>query len=140
MSERPIFYDASGRRRRRFALGIAAFAALLLLAVAVFAVSIGAVPAAPLLPVAPEHPALKSLPAPRGGLLGRTTRSINYYAAQLFGTPVTAPKGHSVAPSTPAPTNPALAIAFHAPWDESSAASLARHVEQLDWLIPAGYR
>ena len=136
MAERPIFYDASGRRRRRFALGIAAFAALLILAVAVFGVSIGAVPAAPLLPVAPEHPALKSLPAPHGGLLSRTTRSINYYGAQLFGTPTAAPKGHSVAPSTPAPVNPSLAIAFHAPWDESSAASLERHVEQLDWLIP----
>ncbi|WP_375395952.1 polysaccharide deacetylase family protein [uncultured Sphingomonas sp.] len=136
MAERPIFYDASGRRRRRFALGIAAFVALLVLAVAVFGVSIGAVPAPPLLPVTAEHPALKSLPAPRGGLLSRTTRSINYYAAQLFGSPSGAPRGHAAAPSAAAPINPSLAIAFHAPWDESSGASLKRHVEQLDWLIP----
>ena len=38
MSHRPVFFDASGRRRRRFALAVAAFVALLLLAITVFAV------------------------------------------------------------------------------------------------------
>jgi len=33
-------------------------------------------------------------------------------------------------------TAPPLAISFHAPWDDSSAASLARHVDDLDWVIP----
>ncbi len=128
MSQRPVFYDASGRRRRRFAVGIAAFVALFLLAAIVFVVSIGVVPAAPLLPIEPEHAALHRLPAPRGDIIGRTRRSIDYYAKQLFGVP--AKPGHARV------GNPALAIAFHAPWDQSSAASLARHVEQLDWLIP----
>ncbi|RZL82397.1 MAG: hypothetical protein EOP66_04965, partial [Sphingomonas sp.] len=68
MSLNPVFYDASGRRRRRFTFGVAAFIALLLLSIAVFAVSIGAVPTAPLLPIEPEHPALHKLPAPRGGI------------------------------------------------------------------------
>uniref|UniRef100_UPI001575E4FC glycosyltransferase n=1 Tax=Sphingomonas bacterium TaxID=1895847 RepID=UPI001575E4FC len=35
-----------------------------------------------------------------------------------------------------ADANQPLAIAFHAPWDADSAASLQRHVEELDWLIP----
>ncbi len=33
-------------------------------------------------------------------------------------------------------TAPPLAVAFYAPWDDSSAASLARHVNALDWLVP----
>jgi cellulose synthase/poly-beta-1,6-N-acetylglucosamine synthase-like glycosyltransferase/peptidoglycan/xylan/chitin deacetylase (PgdA/CDA1 family)/spore germination protein YaaH len=128
MSQRPVFFDASGRRRRRFAIAVAAFVALFLLAAVVFVVSIGVVPAAPLLPIEPEHAALHRLPPPHGGIIGRTRRNVDYYAKQLFGVP---PRpGHTRA------GNPALAIAFHAPWDQSSAASLARHVEQLDWLIP----
>ena len=132
MSERPIFFDASGRRRRRFALGVAAFVLLLVLAVSVFGVSIGAVPAAPLLPVQAERSAMKGLPAPRGGLLSRTARSVDYYGKRLFGATPAGAKGQGGAAA-----NPALAIAFHAPWDDSSGASLARHVEQLDWVIPA---
>ena len=139
MALNPIFYDASGRRRRRFAFGVAAFVALLLLSMAVFAVSIGAVPSAPLLPFEPEHPALHKLPAPRTGLIGRTQRNIDYYAKALFGG-TTAGSGKAGAKGgvgqAPRATNPRLAIAFHVPWDESSTASLARHVEQLDWVIP----
>ncbi|MEG8029744.1 hypothetical protein [Sphingomonas aerolata] len=87
MALHPVFYDASGRRRRRFALGVIAFVALVLLSVAVFAVSIGAVPAAPLLPFEPEHPGLHRLPAPHSGVIGRAQRSIDYYGKALFGGP-----------------------------------------------------
>ncbi len=132
MSLNPVFYDASGRRRRRFTLGVLAFVALLLLSIVVFAASIGMVPSAPLLPIEPEHPALRALPAPRGGIIRQTKRDINYYANRLFGTSASKP----VAGQAIRGGNPQLAIAFHAPWDESSVASLGRHVEQLDWLIP----
>ncbi len=130
MTDAPIFFDASGRRKRRFALGVATFIALLVLSIGIFIVSIGAVPAPPLLPVDPEHPPIHRLPPPHGGLVGRTKRGIDYYAARLFthGPKKGKPRASAV--------NPALAIAFHAPWDESSAASLQRHVEQLDWVIP----
>ncbi len=134
MSLNPVFYDASGRRRRRFTLGVVAFVVLLLLSIAVFAASIGMVPTAPLLPIEPEHPALRALPAPRAGIIRQTKRDINYYANRLFGTSAAVPgqvKGQAARSG-----NPSLAIAFHAPWDESSVASLGRHVEQLDWLIP----
>ncbi|MBI0475126.1 glycosyltransferase [Sphingomonas sp. MA1305] len=127
MSQRPIFYDASGRRKRRFTFAVAAFVLLLLLALSVFAVSIGAVPAAPLLPVQAEHPTLRKLPPPHG-LIGRTERSLNYYARKLFGTASAKPNGGI--------NNPSLAIGFYTPWDSSSASSLSRHIDQLDWVIP----
>ena len=126
MSQHPVFYDVSGRRKRRFTLGVVAFVLLLVLAVSLFAVSIGAVPAAPLLPVEVERPVLKRLAAPHG-VIRRAKRGIDYYAGQLFGTN----RGKAAASG-----NANLAIAFHTPWDPSSAASLERHVEQLDWVIP----
>ncbi|MEI5686994.1 polysaccharide deacetylase family protein [Sphingomonas kyungheensis] len=126
MPQHPIFYDASGRRKRRFTLGVVAFVALLVLSVAVFAVSIGAVPRAPLLPVEVERPALRRL-APPHGVIRRAKRGLDYYAGQLFGTG----RGGKASAG-----NPNLAIAFHTPWDQSSAASLERHVDQLDWVIP----
>ncbi len=132
MSQQPIFYDASGRRRRRFLVAVVAFVGLLVLSIAVFAASIGVVPAAPLLPVQRENPALHKLPPPHGVLFGRARRTANYYAHALFGRAESKPVGAAPA----AAANPQLAIAFHAPWDESSAASLARHIDQLDWVIP----
>lgn len=126
MSLNPVFYDASGRRKRRFTLGVLAFIVLLILSVAAFAVSIGAVPAAPLLPVEVERPVVHRLAAPRG-VIRRAERGIDYYANRLFGT--------ARAKGT-ASGNQALAIGFHTPWDPSSAASLRRHIEQLDWVIP----
>jgi len=125
MSQSPIFFDASGRRRRRFTVAVAAFVALLILAVVVFVVSVDAVPRAPLLPIEAERPALHRLPPPHADVLKRTRD----YARKLLGEAPIKPVAASGA-------NPPLAIAFHAPWDESSGASLARHIEGLDWLIP----
>jgi cellulose synthase/poly-beta-1,6-N-acetylglucosamine synthase-like glycosyltransferase/peptidoglycan/xylan/chitin deacetylase (PgdA/CDA1 family)/spore germination protein YaaH len=125
MTPSPIFYDASGRRRRRFALGVAAFVALLLISIVALAVSIGAVPRPPLLPFAAEHPAATRLPPPRGSLLTRARRDVRAYARFFTGA---APRGvHE---------DTQLAIAFHVPWDPSSAASLRRHISDLDWLVP----
>ncbi|MGN6270276.1 MAG: glycosyltransferase [Sphingomonas sp.] len=126
MADSPVFFDASGRRRRRFLLGVLAFAALLLLAVALFVVSIGAVPSAPLLPFHSEASALHKLQPPHQGVLTRTRRGIDWYARKIFGTSST----QRAAADVP------LAIAFHAPWDPSSVASLQRHIDQLDWVIP----
>ena len=123
-----VFYDASGRRRRRFRVAVIAFAALILLSLAIFVASIGAVPSAPLLPIRPENAAFRTLHPPHEGLLSHTRRTIDWYARRIFGQgPECAKRNISNAP---------LAIAFHAPWDPSSAASLQRHIGQLDWLIP----
>ncbi|HEX7657399.1 MAG TPA: glycosyltransferase [Sphingomonas sp.] len=122
-----VFYDASGRRRRRFRVAVIAFAALILLSLAIFIASIGAVPSAPLLPIRPENAAFRTLHPPHEGLLSHTRRTIDWYARRIFGKGPSAQSATSDAP---------LAIAFHAPWDPSSAASLQRHIGQLDWLIP----
>jgi cellulose synthase/poly-beta-1,6-N-acetylglucosamine synthase-like glycosyltransferase/spore germination protein YaaH/peptidoglycan/xylan/chitin deacetylase (PgdA/CDA1 family) len=125
MTPSPIFYDASGRRRRRFALGIAAFVALLLISVIALVVSIGAVPRPALLPFQAEHPALTRLPPPRGSLLVRAQRDVRSYARFLTG-----------APARGVHEDTQIAVGFHVPWDPSSAASLRRHIADLDWLVP----
>ncbi|QNQ10476.1 polysaccharide deacetylase family protein [Sphingomonas alpina] len=124
MTQQSIFYDSSGRRRRRFGVAVVAFVLLVVVAVAALAISIGAVPRAPLLPVVAEHPALTKLPPPHEPLLKRTKHRLFDYARLLTG------RKRGVAEDVP------LAIGFHVPWDESSAASLREHIGELDWLIP----
>jgi len=123
----PIFFDPSGRRRRRFALGVAAFIVLLLLSAAVFAASIGIVPSQPLLPINTERP-LHRLAPPHDTLLKRTGRTIDWYGRKLTGE--TRSKEAKTVGNVP------LAIAFHVPWDGQSAESLRRHINDLDWVIP----
>jgi len=127
MANSPVFFDASGRRRRRFALAIGAFVALAVLSIVALALSIGVVSPAPLLPVEAEHAALVRLPAPHEPFLKRTRRELLAYARMLTGAP---PRGVKPVGDVP------LAIAFHVPWDPSSASSLRRHINELDWLIP----
>lgn len=119
----PIFYDASGRRRRRFRLAQAAFAALVLLAGILFAGSILDVLPQPPLPFAVERPPMHGLGAEAGGGQhgGPRLRHALRVARRMLGTP---------------PAEAPLAIAFHAPWDDASTASLRRHIGDLDWLIP----
>src|SRR4051812_18343665 len=125
MSLAPIFYDASGRRRRRFGFAVGAFIVLALLSLVALAVSIGAVPSPPLLPVDAEHPALVKLPPPHEPILRQTRREILRTARLLTGAP---PRGVR--------ENAPLAIGFHAPWDPSSGSSLKRNIGELDWLVP----
>ena len=124
MSDEAVFYDSSGRRRRRFLLAVGAFVALLLLAAGVFVVSIVAVPNPPELPFRVERPPMHGTARP-GAFVRRSERAFNravHSAGQLWGT--------ANADNTP------LAIAFHAPWDDASTASLRRHVNDLDWVVP----
>jgi cellulose synthase/poly-beta-1,6-N-acetylglucosamine synthase-like glycosyltransferase/peptidoglycan/xylan/chitin deacetylase (PgdA/CDA1 family)/spore germination protein YaaH len=125
VSGAPVFYDPSGRRRRRFALGVAAFIALLVLSTVVFAASIGIVPSQPLLPINSER---HRLAPPHDTLLKRTSRTVDWYARKVTGE--TRSKEAKTAGNVP------LAIAFHVPWDGQSAESLRRHINDLDWVIP----
>jgi len=123
MTEVPIFFDASGRRRRRFAVAVLAFVLLLAIALTVFAGTLLAVATPSPLPFnverAPRH--ATATPGEGARLSGRTLRrAAGYLSRFLPGKAAEAP----------------LAIAFHAPWDEDSTASLRRHVNDLDWVIP----
>ncbi|WP_156680139.1 glycosyltransferase [Sphingomonas profundi] len=121
--EAPVFYDASGRRRRRFRLAVVAFVLLAILAAAGFAATIIAVVPQEQLPFQVERP---SSIGRQDGFARKSDRSLNrilHYAKRLW----TGPHAQGNAP---------LAIAFTAPWDDASAASLLRHVEELDWVVP----
>ena len=127
MAERPIFFDVSGRRRRRFRVAIVAFVALLLLAGVAFAATILGVAPQPQLPFAVERPATTA--SANGELSRRSTRSLR----RVAGAADRLWRGGA------ADANRPLAIGFHAPWDAASIASLQRHVEELDWLIPGWF-
>jgi cellulose synthase/poly-beta-1,6-N-acetylglucosamine synthase-like glycosyltransferase/peptidoglycan/xylan/chitin deacetylase (PgdA/CDA1 family)/spore germination protein YaaH len=124
MAEHSVFHDLSGRRRRRFAVATIAFAILLLLAGIAFAATILAVTPQTELPFAVEHG--KSVSSANGDFFRRTDRTLRRTARRLS-------KLWSGRATT---TNQPLAIGFHVPWDDASVASLQRHVEELDWLVP----
>jgi cellulose synthase/poly-beta-1,6-N-acetylglucosamine synthase-like glycosyltransferase/peptidoglycan/xylan/chitin deacetylase (PgdA/CDA1 family)/spore germination protein YaaH len=124
MIEKSVFYDASGRRRRRFLLAVTAFVALALLATAALVGTIMAVVPQEQLPFQVEHATAGS--DHPDDFVRRSDRSLNrfaHFARKLW----RGEKGNA---------NKPLAIAFHAPWDDASTASLRRHIDELDWLIP----
>ena len=122
MIERAIFHDPTGRRGRRFGIAITAFVLLVLAAIGLFIASIVSATAGTPLPFTVERPPVRDI----GQLAhdtrrdaGRVLRRASWLAKE--------------GPNTAVP----LAVGFHAPWDDASAASLARHIGDLDWLVPA---
>jgi peptidoglycan/xylan/chitin deacetylase (PgdA/CDA1 family)/spore germination protein YaaH/GT2 family glycosyltransferase len=117
---RPIFYDASGRRRRLTlpALGLA-LTAILVAAIA-FAVTIVDVPVPAAVPLHMERPRAEGI----GQRLGRLGASLRKLAGWL------PTKG-------PARVARPVRVAFYVPWDDASKASLRQHVGSIDWVAPA---
>jgi peptidoglycan-N-acetylglucosamine deacetylase len=136
MADRQIFYDPSGRRQKRFTLGVILFVLLNLLAVAALFATIRVVPAQPPLPVALERGAPRQ--PPTATLLARTRKGIDLAIRRLLGTqpPSVRKVGAARATAAAAAMNKPLYVGFYAPWDESSTASLQRHIGDLDWLAP----
>ncbi|MDB5685715.1 MAG: polysaccharide deacetylase [Rhizorhabdus sp.] len=127
MDGQPVFFDASGRRRRRFAAAIIAFVVLILLSIGVFAGSIIAViPQAPL-PFEVERPSMSAVAGHKDTFVGHSAKQIRHMFRDFR---------HFVDRSAGQPGLAPMSYAFHAPWDDASAASLARHVNDLDWVIP----
>ena len=136
MADRQIFYDPSGRRRKRFTLAIILFVLLNVLTVAALFATIRVVPAQPPLPVALEHGLPQ--PPPKLSLLARTTRRFDRAIRVLLGTqpPTARQVGARKATAAAAAMQKPLYVGFYTPWDESSTASLQRHIGDLDWLAP----
>src|SRR3569833_2036352 len=134
MADRQIFYDPSGRRRKRFTLAIVLFALLNLLVVAALFATIRVVPAQPPLPVALEHGVAQ--PTPKSSLLARTSRRFNFAIRRLLGTqPPSARKvGARRATAVATAMSKPQYVGNNGPWDEASRASLQRHIGDLDWL------
>ena len=136
MADRQIFYDPSGRRRKRFTLAIILFVLLNLLTIAALFATIRVVPAQPPLPVALEHGVAQ--PTPKSSLLARTSRRLDLAIQRLLGTQPPSPRRVGARKATAVATamSKPLYLGFYVPWDESSTSSLRRHIGDLDWLAP----
>ena len=136
MADRQIFYDPSGRRRKRFTLAIILFVLLNLLTIAALFATIRVVPAQPPLPVALEHGVAQ--PTPKSSLLARTSRRFDLAIQRLLGTQPPSPRRVGARKATAVATamSKPLYLGFYVPWDESSTSSLRRHIGDLDWLAP----
>jgi len=127
---RPIFFDPSGRRDR---WTMRLFLALVLLVVAsavVFAITVVDVPVpADLLRYA-EHPRARPLVEQ----ISRTGHNAQWqFGALARNFAASLPRSTSRVAHARNPTR----IAFYAPWDDASAASLRHHIKDIDWLAPA---
>ena len=135
-ADRQIFYDPSGRRRKRFTLAIILFALLIVLSTAALFATVLVGPVQPPLPVALEHGEAQRPPTTT--LLARTSRQLNLAIRRFLGTqPPSARKvGARKATAVATAMSKPLYVGFYGPWDEASRASLQRHIGDLDWLAP----
>ena len=114
---RPIFFDPTGRRGIWARRALAALLCAIIAATIAFATTLIAVPS--------EGDLALPLPQPRAAHLTGMSRLRHDLSKWLPRWP-----GH-VAQARP------LNVGFYVPDDESSIASLRRHVGQLDWVVPA---
>ncbi|HWW47429.1 MAG TPA: polysaccharide deacetylase family protein [Xanthobacteraceae bacterium] len=117
--ERPVFYDASGQRDRWSVRGFYALVILVVIASLAFAATVVDVPVPRPLELTMEHPTPRPLKQQINHLRHRV-------AAWL-------PSGGASTRSDP------ITVGFYVPWDDASRASLARHIGQLDWVVPSLY-
>ena len=136
MADRQIFFDPSGRRRKRFTLAIILFVLLNILTAAALFATIGVAPAQQPLPVALEHGVPQ--PPPKLSLLARTTRRFDRAIRVLLGTqpPAARDVGARKATAAAAAMRKPLYVGFYRPWDPDSTTSLQHHIGDLDWVAP----
>ncbi|WP_068077334.1 glycosyltransferase [Novosphingobium lentum] len=120
---RPIFFDPTGRRRRRTRGWTFAGLALLLFASVVFATTVVSVPAPSPLPIGFERMA----PLPLRTQVSRIKSKISSLFARK-----SAPRHPLAGASAIAP----LTVAFYTSWTDESAPALEHHIDQVDWVAP----
>jgi peptidoglycan-N-acetylglucosamine deacetylase len=121
MMERPIFFDASGRRNcwtmRLFLAGLL----LLVVTTVTFAMTVVNVPVPAPLAMSMERPH----PRPLAQQIGRLQRNLANLKNWL-------PNGATKAERDVSQ----IKVGFYVPWDDASRASLVAHIGLLDWLVP----
>lgn len=128
----PVFYDASGRRKRWSMRTLLGLILLIVAAAALFAVTVVNVPVPPPLALSMERPQPQSLSQEVddiGHQLRKRVNAIGKGLAAWLPSSASAAKnggknGHQIV------------VGFYVPWDDASRASLLRHAGQLDWLVP----
>ena len=115
--DKPIFFDATGRRRRWTGRGFFLFLTILLVTAIVFAVTVAFVPSQADLPLNFE----RSQPAPLAGQLSTIRHRLDRWL----------PGSSKPKPGTP------MTLGFYVPWDPASAASLAAHLGAIDVVAPS---
>lgn len=117
---RPVFFDPSGRRRRWTRRWVLASLILLVLAAFAFASTVVSIPSPSPLPLGLER---------RTPLRFRAQVSqLSHGITRLFAG---APK-----PRPGRVTQKPISVGFYTTWSDSSAPSLVRHIDQLDWVAP----
>ena len=122
--EAPVFYDASGRRRRWSKRVLLALILLVALAAIGFGSTILNVPAPNPLKIGIEREQARSLNGQVAHLRHVVSRRVRAVTSWLPGAKYTAPPGRQAV------------VGFYAWWDDSSRASLAAHINEIDWLVP----
>jgi peptidoglycan-N-acetylglucosamine deacetylase len=117
---KPIFFDESGRRRTWSRRVTTALVVLLILAVAIFALTLVHVPRGRDLPLRMNEERPSRLHSET--VAHRALRGVRSWLPG--GTP-------------PKKSGTPLTLGFYVPWDETSAVSLRQHADQLDWAVPA---
>lgn len=116
----PVFYDASGRRKRASIRILAALLAFLVLATAVFAITLVDVPT-------PHSVIETEWPRPRP-----LAEQVSHIGHKIVNLRRWLPYG-----SRPVAVTKPITIGFYAPWDDASRISLSKHIDELNWVAPA---
>ncbi len=129
MTTKPIFFDPTGRRGRHLGRLSWLIGAALVAAAALFVATLLYVPT----------PRSIEIEARRGHEVGGVAGEVRHVAREVRHRTRAALRGAGWLPARlPHAANPGhpVAVGFYTPWDDASAASLAHHVEDLDWVVP----
>ncbi|OYY91469.1 MAG: polysaccharide deacetylase [Sphingomonas sp. 28-66-16] len=122
--ERPVFFDPTGKRRRWTGRSFFSLLAIVLIAAAVFVLTLVQVPTQRDLPLAFE----RRQPAPLNRQISAIRHRLDSDARALARWLPTGRPSAKVAPTT---------LAFYVPWDEASAQSLRQNLGAIDAVAPS---
>jgi peptidoglycan-N-acetylglucosamine deacetylase len=118
----PVFYDATGNRRRWSKRGLFALILLSIIAAVTFAMTVVNVPIPAPLAETMERPHARPLPEQ----IRRIRHSIANLKAWLPGAQRASTRQIDE-----------IKVGFYVPWDDTSKLSLQHHIGDLDWVVPS---